>query len=258
MSTIGSRLKDARKRCNLTLKDVKEMTGISTGNLSELENDVKQPSSQTLVLLKQVYGISIDWVLTGEISSHNEKLLDDEYVNIIRELVKENQQEELKILLEFLNFRYEKSRIKCKSTYSTQLDDDPPTAATKEEPTIYLPILGDAAAGIPIEIIEMRQGEVLVNEKHSKYNSFVIRAKGNSMINAGIDNGDLVVIRPQPVVENGEIALININGEATIKYFYLHNGKCELKSANPSYSPMVFTCDNISILGKVVEVIKHK
>ena len=65
-NTIGERLKAARKNKNLTLKEVEIATGISTGNLSELENDKKQPSSPTLILLKKSYDISIDWLLTGE------------------------------------------------------------------------------------------------------------------------------------------------------------------------------------------------
>lgn len=127
-----------------------------------------------------------------------------------------------------------------------------------EDPEIlYLPVLGDAAAGKPIEIIEINQGSVPVNKKYARYNSFLVRAKGDSMINAGIENGDLVVIKPQPSIENGEIALVNVEGESAIKYFYKFDGQCELRSANEKYEPMIYACNtNISIIGKVVEVIK--
>ena len=254
MLTVGQRIRYLREKKNISLSTLAELTDLKKSGLSSYENDRYEPSAKAIVALSKALNTSTDWLLTGEDKTGIDIELSQQLQNFTDE-----DREDLDIFLQFLDLRRQKKKIKNASKqYTILTEEDPPIAATKEEPTIYLPILGDAAAGIPIEIIEMRQGEVPVNEKHGKYNSFVIRAKGNSMIEAGIDNGDLVVIRPQPIVENGEIALVNINGEATIKYFYLHNGKCELKSANPSYSPMLFTSHDISILGKVVEVIKHK
>ena len=78
------------------------------------------------------------------------------------------------------------------------------------------------------------------------------------MVNANIEDGDLVVFKTQPTVENGEIALVSVNGEATIKYFYLYDSKCELRSANPAYPPMEYSAGDINILGKFVEVLDVK
>lgn len=66
MDTIGKRIRYARKMNHLSLVNVKERTGISTGNLSELENDKFSPSSNTLIAFKRLFNISIDWLLTGE------------------------------------------------------------------------------------------------------------------------------------------------------------------------------------------------
>ncbi len=122
---------------------------------------------------------------------------------------------------------------------------------------IPVPIKGEVAAGKPIEIYEYDQGTFMINKKHARYNSFIVCIRGNSMVGADINNGDFVVIRPQPTIENGEIALVNIDGGATIKYFYKTNDGYELRSANQNYAPMLFTeQDNIKIIGKVVDIIK--
>ncbi len=66
MDTIGKRIRYARKINKLSLTDVKNITGISTGNLSELENDKFAPSSNSLIAFRQMFGVSIDWILTGD------------------------------------------------------------------------------------------------------------------------------------------------------------------------------------------------
>nr|WP_312579288.1 helix-turn-helix transcriptional regulator [Sedimentibacter sp.] len=66
MDTIGKRIRYARKINKLSLTDVKNKTGLSTGNLSELENDKFAPSSNALIAFRQLFAVSIDWLLTGE------------------------------------------------------------------------------------------------------------------------------------------------------------------------------------------------
>lgn len=129
----------------------------------------------------------------------------------------------------------------------------------EETEVVYLPILGDAAAGKPIEIIQLPQGQVPVDAKYGRYNSFLVRAKGDSMVEAGINDGDLVVVKPQPIVENAEIAVINIDGESTIKYFHMINGHYELRPANSKYETMIYEAgSNISVIGKVVDIIRKE
>lgn len=137
--------------------------------------------------------------------------------------------------------------------------DEPPIAAVKEEEIVYAPFVGKAAAGKPIEIMELHRGFVPISKRFERFNSFLVMADGDSMLDAGIGDGDLVVIKPQPEVENGEIALVNIGGEVTIKYFYKKNNHYELRSANPKYDPMIYKQDaKVSILGKVVDIIKKE
>lgn len=132
--------------------------------------------------------------------------------------------------------------------------------ATKsvKEHNIYLPCLGETAAGKPIEVNEILEGYVPVEKKFARNKSYLVKAKGDSMIEAGIDDGDFVVIHPQPVVENGEVALINIKNESTIKYLYIHEDKIELRPANQQLKPMFYQRNQISIKGKVVSIIKKE
>ena len=123
-------------------------------------------------------------------------------------------------------------------------------STVEKEPAVYLPVLGDIATGVPIESIEAYHGDIS--------NSFIIRARGENMIDADIEDGDLVIFKVQPMVENGEIALVNVNGKATIKYIYFNGEECELRSANPIYPPMKYPMDEVNIIGKFVEVLEHK
>ena len=84
---------------------------------------------------------------------------------------------------------------------------------------------------------------------------FALRVKGDSMENVPILDGDIAFIRQQPEVENGEIAAILIDGEATLKRFYRENGSVMLVSENPKYRPMIYTedaCEDLRVLGKAI------
>ena len=116
-----------------------------------------------------------------------------------------------------------------------------------------VPILGNIACGEPIFMDEEfgRYVECNVNA------DFALVCNGDSMINARIFDGDLVFIRKQPTVDNGEIAAVSIEAEATLKrvYFYPDSNKLVLYPENPKYEPMVFIEDELEqvrILGKAV------
>lgn len=118
-----------------------------------------------------------------------------------------------------------------------------------------LPMLGDIACGEPIFMSE-EQESYCVSGTEARAD-FCLRAKGDSMINARIMDGDIVFIRQQPEVENGEIAAVAIDDEATLKRFYRdeETGTITLVAENPAYAPKVFTADNqknVYILGKAV------
>lgn len=121
-----------------------------------------------------------------------------------------------------------------------------------------IPILGRIAAGAPIYAAENIEGYTYTNLNHGgEY--FALRVKGDSMDAARIADGDIVIVRKQDVVEDGEIAVVLIDmQDATMKRFY-HNGSSITlmpQSTNPAHKPQIYdlTKTNVTVLGKVVKV----
>ena len=116
-----------------------------------------------------------------------------------------------------------------------------------------IPLIGSIACGEPItaeQNIE-KMGDV----PESIRCDFSLTCHGDSMVDAGIHDKDVVYIRTQPEVENGEIAAVRIDGEATLKRVYYNPGTLTLMPANPAYAPMVYTgsqLEEVHIEGKVV------
>ncbi len=116
-----------------------------------------------------------------------------------------------------------------------------------------VPLLGTIACGEPILAAENIEGDVSMPEHVIA--DFALRCKGDSMIEARIFDGDIVYIRQQPSVDNGEIAAVLIGDEATLKRVYVYPEKLVLSPANHNYEPFIYVGDEISsirILGKAV------
>ncbi len=119
--------------------------------------------------------------------------------------------------------------------------------------TKKIPLLGTIAAGKPIFADE--HFESYVECGSNIHADFCLHVKGDSMINARIMDGDVVFIKQQPDVCDGEIAAVLIDGETTLKRVYKMPGMVQLQAENPKYKPMVFTrnnCSDFRILGKAV------
>lgn len=119
--------------------------------------------------------------------------------------------------------------------------------------TYRVPLLGTIACGEPILAAENIEDDVDIPEHiHA---DFALRCKGDSMINARIHDGDIVYIRQQPAVNNGEIAAVLIGDEATLKRVYVYEDHVVLQPENPAYEPLVYFKDAmqaVRILGKAV------
>lgn len=115
------------------------------------------------------------------------------------------------------------------------------------------PLLGEIACGKPIEAIE--EIDTYIEAGVTIQADFCLRAKGDSMVEARIMDGDIVFIREQADVETGEIAVVIINNEATLKKVYKYPDKLILMAANVAYAPLVYMPEEIEtlrILGKAV------
>jgi repressor LexA len=117
-----------------------------------------------------------------------------------------------------------------------------------------IPVIGQITAGLPMYAQQEWDGSVVVDGAlFTGDNLFVLRIKGDSMRNAGIIDGDLVICQPRQYAENGEIVVALVhNEEATVKRFFLHKDHIELRPENPDYSIMRYSFDDVLIQGKVV------
>lgn len=119
-----------------------------------------------------------------------------------------------------------------------------------------IPLLGEIAAGQPIYADEHIEEFLPVDDK--LHADFALKIKGDSMINAQINDGDIVFIRQQSDVYDGQIAAVLINDSATLKRIYHMNGFLQLNAENPAYKPIICspeTCDTCRILGLAVAVL---
>ncbi|MDX2232967.1 MAG: transcriptional repressor LexA [Hyphomonadaceae bacterium] len=122
-----------------------------------------------------------------------------------------------------------------------------------------VPVLGRIAAGVPIEAIQTEIGrvsaplELLGNGEH-----FALEVQGDSMINAGILDGDVVVLRRGETANSGDIVVALVDGEeATLKRLRKRGGSIALEAANPRYEPRVFGPDRVEIQGRLVALIRR-
>ena len=121
---------------------------------------------------------------------------------------------------------------------------------------VNVPLVGTVAAGQPILAVENVDGyfpipaEFMPNEQ-----SFMLKVKGDSMINAGIFDGDQVLVKQQPTADNGDIVVALVEDSATVKTFYKEKGYYRLQPENDTMDPIIITGE-IQILGKVFGVMR--
>ncbi|MGN0654514.1 MAG: transcriptional repressor LexA [Oscillospiraceae bacterium] len=119
-----------------------------------------------------------------------------------------------------------------------------------------IPVVGNVAAGQPITAIEdITQYMHFQPDRNYKGELFALVIKGESMINCGIFDGDIVVVEKTPYVNNSEIAICMVDGEATCKRFYKEDGHYRLQPENDEMEPII--TEECEILGKVVAVIRY-
>jgi len=121
---------------------------------------------------------------------------------------------------------------------------------------VPVPLLGQIAAGLgKFAQQDLEDTYVLPRQLVGDGTLFLLRVRGDSMINAAITDGDLVVVRQQPKAENGDIVAAMIDGEATVKTLQRANGQVWLMPHNPAYAPI--PGKDVTILGKVVTVLRR-
>jgi len=118
-----------------------------------------------------------------------------------------------------------------------------------------IPILGRIRAGMPHPTHEDIEGHIDFKEFSISNEIFALRVKGDSMVDAGIFEGDLALIKKTPLADNGNIVVALIEDEATIKRFYREKDRVRLEPANKDYSP-IYASRDFRIIGKVISLIR--
>lgn len=133
-------------------------------------------------------------------------------------------------------------------------------STTNLSPVRMVPLIGRVRAGKPLLAEENIEATLALDKHFARWNNaFLLRVVGESMVDAHIKDGDLALVKPQPAIDNGEIAVILINDEATIKRFFKHDSTIRLEPANSSMKPIIIQPGDfeVTIVGKVVGILRN-
>ena len=123
-----------------------------------------------------------------------------------------------------------------------------------------VPLLGRVAAGAPLLSPENRDEDITIDPAlfslRSSQRTFALTVRGESMVEAHILNGDTVLVREQSSADNGDIVVALVDGDATVKRFFLEGDRVRLQPENRTMEPMVFHRGDLRVLGKVVGVMR--
>lgn len=246
-NTLSKRLQESRVHKKLTQIEVYKRTGIHNKTLSGYENGVSEPDSQTLSLLANLYQVSTDYL-------HG--ITTDPTSSITSQQKAETKKTPEQLLEEFKDFP-EEMPVWLKAYQATKGD-------VQKDPTPFMAsrtiqIMGTVRCGPNGIAFEEPLGKIAVDGIHGG-ELIALKCKGDSMTGMGIFDGDIAIVRRQPTVESGELAVVILNDEeGTLKRVHLKNDLIILESANPQY-PQRFIEDeelkNLHIIGRVMQVIK--
>lgn len=238
---ISSVMKDN----NISIYKLSKLSGLSQTGIKYFLSGEKSPTIDTLEKICNALKIDIESLF----NQSNEISMNDKHI--------------LKL--------YDRANTQAKETAVFALEKGQPKNIEKGKKTleiaeelisvsvgqhgITIPVVGRAAAGLPIEMIHESYTSLEVSDERIMPGDFAVIADGDSMVNVGIMPGDRVIIHQQPKVENGEIALVAIECGSTIKRFFKTDVGYKLVSENDKYEPQEFQKNSdVRVLGKVIKV----
>jgi len=150
-----------------------------------------------------------------------------------------------------------KGFIRCNKNRSRAIEIIEDLEEDSSEDLLKIPILGSVAAGIPILSEENFDGTIVVpsSQLPGGSNYFALKVQGESMIQDGILNGDLAIIRQQNVAENGDIVVALIDEAVTLKHFFKQPNRIMLRAANPEFKDKYYS--DLKILGKLSQIVRR-
>jgi repressor LexA len=184
----------------------------------------------------------------------NEFIQDDGYAPSLEEIGRRFGLSSLATVHKHLTNLQDKGFIKRSWNRSRSVELVPTRAGGR---ALELPLLGYVAAGAPIEAVAGSETIAVPEDLAGKRDMYVLRVKGDSMIDEQIRDGDFVIVEDRKTAENGEMVIALIGGsDVTLKKFYLENGRVRLQPANPAVRPLVYSSDEVQVQGVVVGVMR--
>lgn len=227
-----NRMQELRQERGISMKDAARALEMPYTTYVNYEKGTREPNSETLINIANFYNTSIDYLL-----GKSNVRIDDKTLDIVNEIDGD-------LLAQAGN-------IKDALILQKKRDDAIPAGFEPRPKTVKRPLVGDIACGEPITAEQNVQEYVDVPE--GIVCDFCLRCHGDSMIDAGIRDNDVVYIETQPQVEDGEIAAVRIGDEATLKRVYYDGSTITLVPANSAYRPKSYSgpeLDDIQIEGK--------
>lgn len=217
MSTIAERLKKAMDTVQMTQTELAKRTGIGKSSISTYLSGSYEPKQKNIYRMALALGVNEAWLMGADTPmARNAK---EDYIN---------------------------------NPITAQFSS-PPINVIPMPHTYKVPLVGTIACGQPILAVE--NADEVVEVPEYIHADFALRCKGDSMIEARIYDGDIVYIRSQPEVENGQIAAVRIGEEATLKRVRAFPDMIILEPANQAFEPLVYRdeeLNEIEVLGKAV------
>lgn len=250
------------------IKKISEVLGIdflelmSRSNMLILKDDDSEFKDSTLpILMSNLKNVILNTVCdeNGDLKAfYKKKLIEigykEEFVDLNKELIiKMIDSLSYSEQIQFLNIFIDNSKKETQQQFVAEKVE-----SYNANSFLKIPVLGTVAAGVPIyQNEDISEYISVVNKWNYKYDDlFALKVKGDSMINSRIFDGDMILVKVQNDVENGEIAVVSVNGEeATLKRVKKINGKVILYPDNPNYEPIFIDNENAKIIGKVIQVI---
>lgn len=231
-----NRMKELRQERGITMKDAAQQLNLPYTTYVNYEKGTREPNSETLIQIANFFNTSIDYLL-GKSNTR----IDDRVLDVVNEL-------DLDTLAQAGNIR---DALKTQQTNNASASPIPPGFEPLPEME-SVPLVGRIACGQPITAEENLEGYVSIPAAWRA--TFTLQCEGDSM-EPTIHDGDLVAIRKDVQIENGQIAAVRIGDEATLKHLYFHEDYIELRPENPVYSSIIRRkeeMNDVTIEGKAV------
>ena len=242
MPNFNKILKSLRSEAGLSQQELANRIGVSKSSINMYERGEREPGIETLEMFADYFCVGMDYLLG---KSHLKNPIHDN----IMECPDDENPFELELRDAFSKYDVSAQRVIASNLSNLARMGMRPISTKK------LPMLGNVACGEPIFADESHESFVDVGNNIDA--DFCLTAKGDSMINARIFDGDILFVKSQDIVDDGEIAVVLIEDEATVKrvFYDRENDILTLVPENPTYKPMRYSgeqLDHIRILGKVV------